>query len=46
MLLGGLLCARAQPRQWEQDFGFLLAALWLGPSFTNAKLVVAWEHVG
>lgn len=36
----------AQPRQWEQDFGFLLAGPWLGPSSPNAKLVVAWEHVG
>lgn len=29
-----------------QDFGFLLAGLWSGPSSPDAKLVVAWEHVG
>lgn len=42
----GLLCAHAQPRQWERDFVFLLAGLWSEPSSPHAKLVVAWEHVG
>lgn len=42
----GLLCAHAQPRHWERDFVFLLAGLWSEPSSPDAKLVVAWEHVG
>lgn len=37
--------ARAQPRRWEQNLGFLRARLHWGPSSRHAKPAVTGEHV-